>query len=194
MMRAYTFLSLLIITIATRPPVFAQQPATQPPTIMRQSFVAEVMRRRLSPPTIETTEEPILRIETVVFVPPDPNAGLGKPNPLLKNLSALYDTALFQRQRFRETGQPIEFERGSLYFRQDRHVATKGIILFRFCNERIDFGLYKRSFHNEAAPDRAQALRFRLADPLNRDEKINHERQYFFGLRFRLGKSPQRNK
>jgi hypothetical protein len=193
MMRAYAFLSLLIITGATRPPVFAQQPATQPPTIMRQSFVAEALRRRLSPPTIEPTEEPILRIETVVFLPPDPNAGLGKPNPLLKNLSTLYETALFQRIRFRETGQPMEFERGALYFRQDRHVVTKGIILFRFCNDRIDFGLYKRSFHNEAAPARVPALWFRQADPLNRNDKSTHERQYFFGLRFKLGKSPQRN-
>ena len=193
MKRAYTFLSLLIITGVMRAPSLAQEPSTQSPTIMRQSFVAEVMRRRLSPPTIETTEEPILRIETVVFMPPDPNAGLGKPNPLLKNLSVLYETALFQRQRFRETGQPMEFERGSLYFRQDRHVATKGIILFRFCNERIDFGLYKRSFHNEAASSRGQPLYPRPADQLNRNDKINHERQYFFGVRFRLGKAPQRN-
>ncbi|HKQ78990.1 MAG TPA: hypothetical protein VJ810_35155 [Blastocatellia bacterium] len=193
MKRAYAFLSLLIITGIARAPLLAQQPSPQSPTTMRQSFMAEAMRRRSTTPIVETTEEPILRIETAVFMPPDPNAGLGKPAPLLKNLSVLYETALFQRQRFRETGQPMEFERGSLYFRQDRHVATKGIILFRFCNDRIDIGLYKRSFHNEAAPDRAQALRFRLADPLNRDEKFNHERQYFFGLRFRLGAPLQRN-
>ena len=190
MKRAYTFLSLLIITGVMRPSSLAQQPSTQSPTIMRQSFLAEALRRRSQTTTIETTEEPILRIETVVFMPPDPNAGLGKPNPLLKNISTLYETALFQRQRFRETGQPMEFERGSLYFRQDRYVATKGIILFRFCHDQIDFGLYKRSFHNEAAPDRAQGLRFSMADPLNREEKFNPERQYFFGLRFRLGKSP----
>src|SRR5262245_20888840 len=189
MKRACAFLSLLIITGMMRHPSLAQQASTQSPTVMRQSFVAEAMRRR-STTTIETTEEPILRIETAVFAPRDPNAGLGNPNPLLKNLSTLYETALFQRQRFRETGQPIEFERGSLYFRQDRFVATKGIILFRFCEDQIDFGLYKRSFHNEAAPDRAQGLRFSMADPLNREEKFNPERQYFFGLRFRMGKSP----
>src|SRR4029434_18736 len=138
MKRAYAFLSLLIITGMMRAPSLAQQPSTPSPTIMRQSFVPDAMRRRLPQPTIETTEEPVLRIETVVFMPPDPKAGLGEANPLLKNLSTLYENALFQRQRFRETGQPMEFERGNLYFRQDRHVATKGIILVRFYNDRID--------------------------------------------------------
>ncbi|HKE04848.1 MAG TPA: hypothetical protein VKE91_12370 [Blastocatellia bacterium] len=194
MMRAYTFLSLLIITGMTRPLSFAQQPVTQSPTSVRQSFVAEELRRRLSPPSIEPTEEPILRIKTVVYRPPDPKAGLGKPNPFLKDLSGLYGTALFQRQRFRETGQPIEFERGNLYFRQDRYVATKGIILYRLCSDRIDLGIYQRAFHGEASPGRGQAMWFRQADPLNREHKSNDGRQYFFGLRFRLDKPPQRSK
>jgi len=191
MKRAYTFLSLLIITGVLRLPALAQQPSTPSPTTMRQSFVGDALRRRLSPPTIEPTEEPILRIETSVYIPPDPNTGLGRPNPFLKSLSTLYGTALFQRQRFRETGQPIEFERGNLYFRQDRYVATKGIILFRFCDDRIDFGLYKRSFHSEASVARGQAILARPADRLDRDDKSTHERQYFFGLRFKLGKSSQ---
>jgi hypothetical protein len=82
MTRAYAFLSLLIITGALRPLSLAQEPSPQSPTINRQSFVAEVMRRRLSPPTItapvETVEGPVLRIETVVLRLPDPNAGLDK--------------------------------------------------------------------------------------------------------------------
>src|SRR5262245_59535426 len=123
MKRAYTFLSLLIIIGVMRPPSMAQQPSTQSPTILRQSFMAEALRRRSAPPEIEPMEEPILRIETVVFLPPDPNRGLGQPNALLKDFSSLYETALFQRQRFRETGQPIEYERRNLYFRQDRHVS-----------------------------------------------------------------------
>src|SRR5215831_10529065 len=191
MMRAYTFLSLLIITGMTRPLSFAQQPVTQSPTSVRKSFVAEELRRRLSPPSIEPTEEPILRIETVVYRPPDPKAGLGKPNPFLKDLSGLYETALFQRQRFRETGQPIEFERGNLYFRQDRYVVTKGLILHRIRNDRIDFGLYRRSFYSEASPGRARGLR---SGPLSRENDPGDERQYFFGVRFRLGKSPQQNR
>src|SRR5215813_12707420 len=137
---AYAFLSLLIITGALRPLSLAQEAAPQSPTIKRQSLVAEIMLRRLSPPTIttpvETEEEPILRIETVVLRLPDPNAGLDKSGFYSENLSGLYETALFQRQRFRETGQPIEFERRNLYFRQDRYVVTKGLILHRVRNDR----------------------------------------------------------
>src|SRR5262245_60828510 len=114
MMRAYTFLSLLIITSAARSPIFAQQPTNPSPTITRQSFTAEALRRRLSPaPTGTSTtrsEEPILRIETVALRLPDEKAGLGQPKPWLKSLSEVYTTALFQRQRARETGLPIEFE------------------------------------------------------------------------------------
>jgi hypothetical protein len=151
------------------------------------------MRRRLSPPTIaapvETEEEPILRIDTAVLRLPNPNAGLDKSGFCAENLSGLYETALFQRQRFRETGQPIEFERRNLYFRQDRYVVTKGLILHRIRNDRIDFGLYQRSFHNEASLDHARNLR---SGPLRRENDHGDDRQYFFGVRFRLGKAGQR--
>jgi len=193
MKRAYTFLSLLIITGVMRPPSLAQQPSTQSPTNLRQSSMTETLRRRSPPPEIEKPEEPILRIETLALRPFDPKARLGKPNPFLKSLSELYNTALFQRQRFRETGQPIEFERGNLYFRQDRYVVTKGIILYRLCNDRIDLGIYQRAFQGEASPARGQAIWYRQADPLNREHKSNDGRQYFFGLRFRLDTPPQRN-
>src|SRR5262245_46692027 len=192
MTRSYAFLSLLIITGALRPLSLAQEPSPKSPTINRQSFVAEVMRRRLSPPTItapvETEEEPILRVETVVLRLSDPKAGLDKSGFCSENLSGLYETALFQRQRFRETGQPIEFERRNLYFRQDRYVVTKGLILHRIRNDRIDFGLYQRSFHNEASPGHARDLR---SGPLRRENDHGDERQYFFGMRFRLGKTSQ---
>jgi len=192
MTRAYALLSLLIVTGVLRPLSLAQEPSPQSPTIKRQSFVAEVMRRRLSPPTItapaETAEEPVLRIETVALRLPDPNAGLDKSGFCLENLSGLYETALFQRQRFRETGQPIEFERRNLYFRQDRYIVTKGLILYRVRNDLIDFGLYQRGFHNEASPGHARGLR---SGPQSRDHSPGDERQYFFGVRFRLGKSPQ---
>jgi hypothetical protein len=192
MTRSYAFLSLLIITGALRPLSLAQEPAPQSPTINRQSFLAEIMRRRLSPPTITTTvepaEEPILRIKTVVLRLPVPNAGLDKSDFCSENLSGLYETALFQRQRFRETGQPIEFERRNLFFRQDRFVVTKGLILHRVRNDRIDFGLYQRSFHNEASPGHARELR---SSPLSRENDHGDERQYYFGVRFRLGKTSQ---
>jgi len=89
-------------------------------------------------------EDPVLRIETVVLRLPDPNAGLDKSGFCSENLSGLYEPALFQRQRFRETGQPIEFERRNLYFRQDPYVVIKGLILHRIRNDRIDFGLYQQ--------------------------------------------------
>jgi hypothetical protein len=196
MKRAYAFLSLLIITSALRAPSFAQQPAPQSPTITRPSFTAEALRRRLSAPTLDTpaepVEEPILRIETVVLRLPDPNAGLSQPKPWLRDLASVYDTALFQRQRRRETGQPIEFERGRLYFRQDSYVATKGLILYRFWSDRIDLGLYKRSFHGEASPIRGQMLWFGRGDPTDRGNILSNGRQVFFGLRFNLDKTPQR--
>ncbi|HEX5080755.1 MAG TPA: hypothetical protein VFY40_01820 [Blastocatellia bacterium] len=151
------------------------------------------MRRRISPPTItipdEAIEEPVLRIETVVLRLPDPNAGLKKSGSYLKSLSELYETAVFQRQRYFETGQPIEFERGNLFFRQDRYVVTKGLILYSLQNDRIDFGLYQRSFQGDASPDRARAQRI---DPRSRGNDHGDDRQYFIGVRFRLGKSPQR--
>ncbi|MGE0128138.1 MAG: hypothetical protein AB7U82_08660 [Blastocatellales bacterium] len=193
MKRAYAFLSLLIITSALRAPIFAQQPATQSPTITRQSFTAEALRRRLSAiePPAEPLEEPVLRIETVALRLPDPNRGLGQPKLWLRNLSSVYDTALFQRQRFRETGQPIEFERGRLYFRQDRFVATKGLILYRLWNDRVDLGVYKRSFHGEVSPVRGQALWFGNTDPSGRSRIFSNGRQVFFGLRFSLDKNPR---
>jgi hypothetical protein len=143
MTRPYALLSLLIITGVLRTLSLAQEPTPQSPAIKRQSFLAEIMRRRLSPPTItaplETEEEPILRIETVVLRLPDPNAGLDKSGFYSENLSGLYETALFQRQRFRETGQPMEFERRNLFFRQDRYVVTKGLIFHHIRNDLIDF-------------------------------------------------------
>jgi len=190
MTRSYAFLSLLIITGALCPLSLAQDPAPQSPTINRQSFLAEIIRQRLSPPVttgaVEPAEEPILRIKTVVLRLPDPNAGLDKSGFCSENLSGLYETALFQRQRFRETGQPIEFERRNLFFRQDRFVVTKGLILHRVRNDRVDFGLYQRSFHNEASPGRARELR---SGPLSRENDHGDERQYYFGVRFRLGKA-----
>ncbi len=185
MKRAYAFFSLLIISGALRVPAPAQQPTPQSPTITRQSFLAEVLSRRLSPPEMEPMEEPVLRIETAVLRLPDPNAGLGNSRSYLETLSSLYETALFQRQRFRETGQPIEFEHGNLYFRQDRHVVTKGLIFYRLRNDRIDFGVYQRTFHNEASPARAREMR---SDPSTRDNNKD-DRQYFFGVRFKLSKS-----
>ncbi len=197
MKRAHVFLSLLIITGVLRASVFAQQPTTPSPTTPRQSFTAEALRRRLSAPVIETpdapAEEPVLRIETVALRLPDPNAGLGQPKSWLRNLSSVYDTALFQRQRFRETGQTIEFERGALYFRQDHYAATKGLILYRAWNDRIDFGVYKRRFQGEASPVRGQALWFGLADPLGRNHVFSGK-QFFFGLRFKLDKKPQQKR
>jgi hypothetical protein len=192
-MRAFKALSLLLISGILRAPSFAQEPATQSPTTKTQSFVAEIMRQRLSLPAIippvETEEEPILRIETVVLRLPDPNAGLKKSKSYRERLSEIYETALFQRQRFRETGQPIEIERGNAYFRQDRYIVTKGLILYRIRNDRIDFGVYQRGFHNEAAPSYARGL---TSSPGRREADHGDERQYFFGVRFKLGKSPQR--
>ncbi|MGH9833449.1 MAG: hypothetical protein ACREBD_12925 [Blastocatellia bacterium] len=194
MKRAYLFLFLFLITGALRAPVFAQQPATQSPATTRQPFTAETLRRRFPPPASETPVEPseefVLRIETVVLRLPDPRPL--QTSPWLKSLSSLYDTALFQRQRYRETGQTIEFERGGLYFRQDRFAATKGLILYRVWDDRIDFGMYKRRFQNEASPVRGQALFFGQGDSLSRNFLFSGGRQIFFGVRFNLDRNPQR--
>src|SRR5262245_35726443 len=100
LIRAYYAFSLLLITGVLRSLSLAQEASPQSPTIKNLSFVEEVMRRRLSPPAIaipvETVEEPILRIETVVLRLPDPNAGLKKSKSYLESLSELYETAVFQ--------------------------------------------------------------------------------------------------
>jgi hypothetical protein len=194
-MRAFSALSLLLISGVLCVPALAQEASPQSPTIKNQTFITEIMRRRLSPPiippTFETEEEPILRIETVALRLPDPNAGLDQSGSYLRSLSSLYETALFQRQRFRETGQPIEIESRNAYFRQDRYIVTKGLILYRIRNDRIDFGVYQRSFHNEASPGYARGL---TSSPGRREADHGDDRQYFFGVRFRLGKSPQRKR
>jgi hypothetical protein len=193
MKRAYAFLSLLIITSALRVPSFAQKQPNQSPTITRPTYTEEALRRRISAPSVDAprapSEEPILRVETSVLRLPDPNAGLGPGNAFLRSVSTIYDAALFQRQRFRENGQWIEFERGFLYFRQDRYVVTKGFIFYRAWNDRIDFGLYKRSFHDDAAPSRGQAMWFGLSDPTGRNGNSNSGKQIFFGVRFNLDKN-----
>jgi hypothetical protein len=192
MKRAYTFLSLLIITSALRLPFYAQRPINQAPITTRPSYTEEALRRRASTPSIDSPrvppEDPILRIETSVLRLPSPNPSQGPHNLMLKNLSTLYDTALFQRQRFRETGQPIQFERGFLYFRQDRYVVTKGLILYRMWDDRIDIGIYKRTFNDDASPARGQALFFGPTDPSSRNRNYNSNRQIFFGIRFNLDK------
>jgi hypothetical protein len=194
-MRAYCVLALLLVTGVLRAPSLAQEPSPQSPTTKNLSFVEEIMRRRLSPPEIilpvETVEEPVLRVETVVLRLPDPNAGLKKSKSFLEGLSELYETAVFQRRRFFETGQPIEFERGNLFFHQDRYVVTKGFILYRIQNDRIDFGLYQRAFHGDASPDHARATR---SDPRYHGNDHGDDRQYFFGVRFKLGKLTQRER
>jgi hypothetical protein len=191
---AVLLLLLLLITGVLRTPSRAQEPSPQSPQTKKLLFVEEVMRRRSSPPAIalpiETGEEPILRVETAVLRPPDPNAGLDKSGSYLESLSGIYETALFQRQRYRETGQPIEFERGNLFFHQDRYIVTKGLILYRIRNDRIDFGLYQRSFHGDASPGHARAQH---PDPRHQGNDHGDERQYFFGVRFRLSKSTQRD-
>jgi hypothetical protein len=194
MKRAYLFLFLLIITGALRASAYAQQPVPQNAAVTRQSLLAEALRRRLPPPANETPVEPsegfVLRIETVVLRLPEP--GPLQTSPWLKSLSSVYDTAIFQRQRYRETGQTIEFERGNLYFRQDRYAATKGLILYRAWDDRIDFGMYKRRFQNEASPVRGQAFGFGQADPLIRSYLFSGGRQIFFGVRFNLDKNHHR--
>jgi hypothetical protein len=194
MMRGCAVLLLLLITGVLRANALAQEPSPQSPAKKNLSFVEEIMRRRLSPLEIalpvETEEEPIMRVETAVLRLPDPNAGLKQTGSYLKSLSSLYETAVFQRQRYFETGQPIEFERGNLFFHQDRYVVTKGLILYRVMNNHIDFGLYQRGFQGDVSPGHTRAQR---SDSHHRGNDHGDDRQYFFGLRFMLGKSPQRD-
>ncbi|MBK7996370.1 MAG: hypothetical protein IPK14_24280 [Blastocatellia bacterium] len=68
------------------------------------------------------------------------------PETMVERASRLYQESLFQRQRFNETGQAIEMESDRLYYRRDMLSYTKGIILYRFFNGRMDLGIYRRNF------------------------------------------------
>ncbi len=68
------------------------------------------------------------------------------PKTFLEQASDLYKEALFQRRRFEETGQAIEMESHRLYYRRDNYSYTKGIILYKFMNGRMDFGIYRKNF------------------------------------------------
>lgn len=68
------------------------------------------------------------------------------PETMVERASRLYQESLFQRQRFNETGQAIEMESDRLYYRRDMLSYTKGIILYRFLNGRMDLGIYRRNF------------------------------------------------
>ncbi|KAF0248172.1 MAG: hypothetical protein FD167_2428 [bacterium] len=68
------------------------------------------------------------------------------PKTFLEQAGDLYKEALFQRRRFEETGQAIEMESHRLYYRRDSYSYTKGIILYKFMNGRMDFGIYRKNF------------------------------------------------
>jgi hypothetical protein len=68
------------------------------------------------------------------------------PKTFLEQAGDLYKEALFQRRRFEETGQAIEMESHRLYYRRDNYSYTKGIILYKFMNGRMDFGIYRKNF------------------------------------------------
>lgn len=68
------------------------------------------------------------------------------PKTFLERAGDLYKEGLFQRRRFDETGQPIEMEANHLYYRRDSTSYTKGIILYKFFDGRMDFGIYRRNF------------------------------------------------
>lgn len=68
------------------------------------------------------------------------------PKTFLEKAGDLYKEGLFQRRRFEETGQAIEMESHRLYYRRDNYSYTKGIILYKFMNGRMDFGIYRKNF------------------------------------------------
>lgn len=68
------------------------------------------------------------------------------PKTILEKAADLYKDALFQRKRFEETGQAIEMESNRLYYRRDNYSYTKGIILYKFMDGRMDIGVYRKNF------------------------------------------------
>src|SRR5262249_43530615 len=68
------------------------------------------------------------------------------PKGIVDRANEIVQNAYFQRQRFNETGQPIEIDRDHVYYRRDAYSYTKGIILCEFLKGRMDFGLFKKHF------------------------------------------------
>jgi hypothetical protein len=197
-METAPFLSVSLLLCCTWPlPLAAQQiqsrNLTAPSPVTKSVPAGEVLRRRLlnplpQPMSEPPREEPLIRLHTFALRLPLPDTSRGQAKTKLSGLDDLYDTAAEQRQRFRETAQPMAFECHGIYFRRDLYSTTKGLILHRFLGDRIDIGLYKRRYQNAALPITGRAMSFNFAEATNKSYVFSDGRQIFVGVRFKLGK------
>ena len=161
-------------------------------SITSPSEAGEALRRRLrsvpaEPLGEQSREESVVRMQTFVLGLPDRCAGQGGAKTRWSGLSGLYETALSQRQRFREMARPMEFEGNRLYFRRDLYVTTKGLILHRFWDDRLDIGLYKRRFQPATTLLTGQVGGWcGVGEATNKSYIFSGGRQVFIGVRFKL--------
>lgn len=183
-----------IASVADRFRLFAPSEGreTASPSPLTGSVPAgEALRRRL----LSLRTEPLSRQSGSQFLTFDQRFAL-KPlswgdgryqtKATLKGLSSIYVTAYHQRIRFRETGQPMGFERNGVYFRRDLYSITKGLILHRFWDDRVDIGLYKRRYQGASLLSGQSIVGFGMADAINHNRGSRSERQVFVGVRLKL--------
>ena len=170
-------------------PAAAQQIREPDATVVtRLTPAGEALRRRL----LEVAPEPLgesTAAETVVTIQTFGLAGRDEqpqPRAWVQGISGLYQQAFDQQRRFRETAQPIEFERSGLYFRRDLYSATKGLILHRFLDDRLDLGLYKRRYTPGSTALTGTMGWAGVAESSNKSYVLGGGRQVFVGLRLKL--------
>lgn len=130
---------------------------------------------------------PLVNIEVIgtgisqfkMQIPPPP------PPSLLEKAAKIQQEALFQRKRFDETLQPIEMESNRLYYRRDAYSYTKGIILFKFMQNKMDFGIYRQNT-SPASTTISGSVLPEYSSPESNGVVFRNGSKLFFGLRMRL--------
>lgn len=177
---------------AINPPVahhFAEQ--TKPLSVSGTPSTGQALRRHLinsltGPQPKSFGQEPRAYAPGFNFGSTYHSGGQRHVKGTLEGLSDIYLTAFRQRERFRETGQPMGFERKGVYFRRDLYSVTKGLILQRLWDDRVDIGLYKRRFQGGNSAITGQAGCFGLSEALDRGGLLKAGRQVYVGVRFQL--------
>lgn len=96
----------------------------------------------------EINDAPLISIDVVGMRTP-----LFKYEPPPKQKKNLFERAadinrdaIMQRQRFLLTGQAIEIDQDRIYYRRDNFSYTKGIVLLKFMNGKMDLGIFRSNF------------------------------------------------
>jgi hypothetical protein len=148
-MKSYILRILFFITLFGSIDALAQNVTHMVGTPKNEPAPAATAPASTTPIDLENT---LVKIEVIglrgsffKLITPPP-ASKGMIGDVIDRATEITREAYFQRQRFNETGQPIEIDRDHLYYRRDGYSYTKGIVFCELLKGRIDFGLYRKHF------------------------------------------------